>query len=275
MAARTGNSGILLAGGGFRTGSFQVGVLEAIYRANIDPIYYQGVSVGSLNAAKLVESGSIDELKEIWTRIESKGPKRLFSPRRSKKEKLSPYANKNLVKLIESLKLALIISSKKRFDIVTRNESLNQPEIFCNQSPTFASSPETLAKALLASISIPGFFDPVQIQNCWYSDGLYCMINPVLDLALDTIFMVTRNRTQSALGKSRSERAEYPFDHLSDCVMEAKISELRSRLTDSKIIVIQPEMEIPTLTFKSFKKGDISKYIQHGFEKTEKILSTP
>lgn len=273
MKTPLGNCGILLWGGGFKTGSFQIGVLEALSRADIDIRYYQGVSVGSLNAAKLVESGSIEELKEIWKKIETKGPGCLFSPRRSKNPKLSLYTNKDLAKLINSLKFELVINSDKRFDVIVHNESLGQPEIFCNQEDPIAYTPEIFAKAILASISIPGFLDPVQIHNCWYSDGFYCVVEPVLNLALDTIFIVIRGRAQSALNKSRDERAEYSFDHLLDCVAETKIADLQSR-TKSRVVVIRPEMEIPTLTFKSFKKGDISKYIQHGFERTEKVLST-
>ena len=49
-----GKVGIIFTGGGF-TGSFSVGVFEALWKAGIRPAHVQGISVGALSAAKVVE----------------------------------------------------------------------------------------------------------------------------------------------------------------------------------------------------------------------------
>lgn len=263
-------AGLFLCGGGFRTGSFEVGAALAFQKAGLSFQYYQGVSVGALNAAKLVES-SAKSLKDIWLTIEKKGPNILFNNYRVPLHLLgkSLYSNKSSVRLIDSLDVKTIIQAQERLDIITYNESLETVEVFSNRDNI---NEEILKKALLASISVPGVLDPVQIGNHWYSDGLCCLAKIPDGLELDILFVVTCDKPSSMINEKWKIRVSLSFERLYEVLVEKLVRELQAT-NKTKIIVVRPTLKIPTLTFRSFKKGDITAYIDHGFEETNKILN--
>ena len=72
-----GKVGVVFNGGGF-TGAFSVGFAKAIWKNGIKPEIIQGVSVGAISAAKILEKG-IDELERTWLEIEKSGASAIFN----------------------------------------------------------------------------------------------------------------------------------------------------------------------------------------------------
>ena len=68
----------LYGGGGF-TGIRSVAYSKALLAMGIRPDFVQGVSVGTLSAAKLIECNwDIKQLEEIWLNIQKIGPSSVF-----------------------------------------------------------------------------------------------------------------------------------------------------------------------------------------------------
>lgn len=61
----------VLSGGGAK-GAFQVGVIEKLFHAGIEPDVIYGTSVGALNAACFAHGG-VDRMKAMWKALKSRG----------------------------------------------------------------------------------------------------------------------------------------------------------------------------------------------------------
>lgn len=210
--------GLVLLGGGF-AGCYQVGPpLVLKKRGYYDRIKkIQGVSVGALNAAKLVEDGP-EALCKIWTeKIEPKGPEVLFSG-------LTPffvsalrgrnyiYGSQALDDLIsQNLDYKKVLNSPIELEIVVRNRSRNRIEIFTNRPLSGGSeiikvegcedrivrktidTPELLHKVIKASASLPGFFPKVEINGDFYLDPYLMELETFAD-GCDTVFVLVNDQ---------------------------------------------------------------------------------
>ena len=73
-----GKVGIIFNGGGF-AGAFSVGYIKALWEKGIRPEHLQGISVGALNASKLLECDGAKELEQIWLDIEQARASSVFN----------------------------------------------------------------------------------------------------------------------------------------------------------------------------------------------------
>jgi len=147
----------LALGSGSALGLAHIGVLKVLHRNNIFPDYLAGTSMGAVIAALYAAGNTPEEIEHMakttnWHEIID------FT---------IPKSGLLQGHLIE-LRLRKLLKNKKFHDlkiplqIVAYNIDLEESAIF---------SQGDLARALRASISIPGIFNPVKINNYHYIDG--------------------------------------------------------------------------------------------------------
>lgn len=187
-----GKVGIIFNGGGF-AGAFSVGYIKALWECGIRPEHVQGVSVGALNAAKLMDINAFEEFEKIWLDIEKAKASTVFNwkdiPGNIVRKSGSLYNNKGLLDIIHKIDLNKIIKSQTELQVVVCNESNGEKEVFSSHDPVFKNNPELLKQVILASASIPGVLPPVKIGNQQYSDGVYFSLEPMIQTGCDTIFL--------------------------------------------------------------------------------------
>ena len=192
-----GKVGVIFNGGGF-TGAFSVGFAKAIWKNGIKPEYIQGVSVGALSGAKLVESG-IEELEKVWLELEQRGAKSIFNwsdavwniPRK----KSSIFNNHGIVELLSKADFAKIINSPTELQIVTTNESKDwEQEIFSNREEKYRDNPTSFKLPVLASTAVQGGLPPVMIDNEQHSDGMIFSLEAAAKAGCDTIFLLLNDQ---------------------------------------------------------------------------------
>lgn len=171
---------LVLPGGGYR-GAKQVGPAKELFSRKT-PSIIQGVSVGALNAAGLVEVGP-DGIEARWKLIEKSGPNQIFNWRTAAFHVLTNalFSTKGLDDLVNKMDMSKIIGSPIELQVVTRNETTQEHVIFSNRDPRMEKDPEIMRKAIKASASLPGFFPAVEIEGAWYSDGYYFDLERLAD----------------------------------------------------------------------------------------------
>lgn len=208
-----GKTAFIFSGGGF-TGAYSVGFLKALTAKGIRPDFVQGVSVGSINAAKFLESG-VEELEKRWLKIQELGPSSIFdSPifhSANFEFKLRNWRHwKNLILklrspaicdndrlfklLIRDLDFQAIVDSDIEFQVITFNKSKNTQEVFSNRDDRVRKNPPLLGQAILASCSLPFFLPPVLINGEWHSDGQTFKLKEAINAKCDTIFLFLNNQ---------------------------------------------------------------------------------
>jgi len=187
-----GKVGIIFNGGGF-AGAFSVGYTKALWEHGIRPAHIQGVSVGALNAAKLMDTEAYEDMEKIWLDIEKAKASTIFNwkdiPGNIVRKSESLYNNKGLLDIIQKINLNKIINSPTELQIVVCNESKGEKEVFFSHDPRFKKNPELLKRIILASASIPGILPPVKISDQQYSDGIYFSLESMIETGCDTIFL--------------------------------------------------------------------------------------
>lgn len=224
-----GQVGIIETGGGF-TGSFGAGGLEAIFDKGISPYCMQGTSVGSLTICKTAETDSPKNAKKSWLEIEVKRAKFIFDWKNLVTtvplQKNALYYNTGLKSLIDNIDVRPIIDSKRKIQIVTKNESRDwEQTVFYNHDPRFKENPELFRKVILASTAIPGFLPPVEIENEIHSDGIHFCLESMISEGCDTIFILLNDQADEV---SRWDQRLVYLSHL--LYEETMISRLEKAL---------------------------------------------
>ncbi|RKZ28841.1 hypothetical protein DRQ36_09845, partial [bacterium] len=163
--------GLLLTGGGAK-GAFQIGALKYIIGESVrDYDIVSGFSVGALTGA-MVAQGDFELLHEVWAGIQS--IRDIFGGNlRFYKGFLTMKPLRKIVeKLLDAEKLR---SSGKRFFYFTVDL---QNGLLVERDETS----EPLTDWLLASATIPGVFQPVEIDGRQYVDGGVMATNPLSPL---------------------------------------------------------------------------------------------
>lgn len=191
--------GVVFDGGGF-AGAYSVGYIKAVHALGLRPIYAQGVSVGALTGAGYAEdNGDPCKAEKIWLKTEREGPHAVFPTldiaRRVFKSSL--FANQGVSKLADTLDYPTLVSSPMRFDSVVYNETTRRQEIFSNHDQRCKENPFVLRQAIIASCSLNGFLEPVNIGRCTYSDGVSFLIKPAVQYGANTIFVFLNNAEDS------------------------------------------------------------------------------
>lgn len=176
--------GLVLSGGG-ANGAFEVGALQHIIGEK--KIHYDvicGVSVGALNGSILAqypegqEEASMEHLSNIWEQVnrDSDIYKKWYGgwlwhlPALWKR---SIYCTAPLQKIVhEHVNEARFRTSDKQLFIGAVCLNTGEYKVWDKSSPD-------ITEAILASSSFPVFFEPVQINHKWYTDGGLRDITPI------------------------------------------------------------------------------------------------
>ena len=172
--------GLVLGSGGAR-GYAHLGVLKALYEADIDIDLVVGTSFGAIVGAGYAAGRNIYELEKIaleigWIKllkmIDVAPPKGIFAG--NKLERFFSVLTQQ--KDFSELKIPLTVVAT---DIKTGEE------VLINKG--------SVSKAILASSAFPGIFAPVEIDNRWLVDGV--LVNPLpiqtaFDMGADIVIAV-------------------------------------------------------------------------------------
>ncbi len=172
--------GLVLGSGGAR-GYAHLGVLKALYEADINIDLVVGTSFGAIVGAGYAAGRNIYELEKIaletgWIKllkmIDVAPPKGIFAG--NKLERF--FSVLTLQKHFSELRVPLTVVAT---DIETGEE------VLINKGP--------VSKAILASSAFPGIFAPVEIDNRWLVDGV--LVNPLpiqtaFDMGADIVIAV-------------------------------------------------------------------------------------
>ena len=232
-----GKVGIIFNGGGF-TGAFSVGYIKALWERGIRPQHVQGISVGALNAAKILEYESAKELEKIWFEIEKAKASTVFNwkdiPQNVWKKSPSLFSSKGLWDIIQKLDMEKIVNSPVELQIVTCNETKGEKEVFSTRDQRFIKNPGLFKQIILASASIPGVLPRVKIGEDYYSDGIYFSLEPMIQTGCDTIFLFLNDQYMEE-NQRWDERLFNMKNFLYEEVVSFKIHEVLREHPDFKL----------------------------------------
>jgi NTE family protein len=182
-------NGFILSGGG-TLGSIQVGMLRALFEADIRPEVLVGTSIGAVNAAFLAADPCLERvqaLQEVWHGARSRdlfsmNPLRMAHAFRRRgslfpSEKWRAFLTKNLpYERIEDAAVPLRIIATD----------------FEDGSPVVLDS-GSVVDAVMASTSLPGIFPPHRIGDHLYLDGALSEpvpLKPAVEGGADTLYVL-------------------------------------------------------------------------------------
>ncbi len=165
----------VLSGGGSR-GALQVGALQALLEAGLQPDFFIGASIGAVNAAFLALNGftkpSLDQLASAWRNANTSDmfpPNYLWLTVRAMVGRSSPDPSRRLQEFFVSHgitpELRFINIQQPKLYIVSSDLNTGQP-ILHGEEPQ-----ENVLEALLLSTALPPWFMPVRRQERYLMDG--------------------------------------------------------------------------------------------------------
>lgn len=269
-----GKVGFILSGGGF-AGAYTVGFLKALAARGIKPKYVQGVSVGTLTAAKFIGTDcNAEEVEKKWLEIQSLGPSSIFNKRDilPNMRSSSLFNSKRAYELlVKDLDLKAIIDSPIEYQIVTLNNGQKRQEIFSNRDEKVKNNPALLEKIFLAAIGLPGFLPPVLIDGEWHSDGLIFRLAEAIKAKCDTIFIFLNNPLTPQEGEKEIGKARWYQRLIFGLQIENNLLIIKEikRAVEYGYKLIQNN---PIPVFDNVYHGGLPKKIQQGIKKLAKDL---
>jgi NTE family protein len=179
----------ILSGGG-TLGSIQVGMLRALFEADIRPEVLVGTSIGSVNAAFLAAGPSperVEALRALWHGVR---PRDVFP--------LNPLRMGHAL-----LRRGSLFPAERWRAFLTKNLPYDRIEDaavplriiatdFEDGSPVVLDS-GSVVDAVMASTSLPGIFPPQRIGDHLYLDGVLSEpvpLRPAVDAGADTLYVL-------------------------------------------------------------------------------------
>jgi len=181
----TVNYGIVLSGGG-ALGFAHIGALQALEEAGIELPVVSGASMGALVGAMYAYGYSPKEMIDIIEREKIYKKSKIFDFRLFRKKGISDH--RKLSKVLDN------IFQKNSFDSLQRFFALSMTD-FVNLETEYAFSGDNLKEKLMASSSIPAFFEVIELNGKIYVDGGVMNnlpIEPIKDKC-NTIIMIDVN----------------------------------------------------------------------------------
>jgi NTE family protein len=188
-------------GGGGKWGAVEVGMLQALDEAGIQPDLVLGTSIGAFNGSVVASSPGalgVERLTALWEEIANSGLLRGdFLHQMKSVATLQPsiQGSHSIRELLES-----VHGTDAQIDDLNLPFQCVAAQIETASEHWFDSGP--LVDALLASTAIPAIFPPVQIGGMHYYDG--GLVNSVpltraVELGATRIFVLQVGRIESEL----------------------------------------------------------------------------
>ncbi|KKU05272.1 MAG: hypothetical protein UX07_C0019G0004 [Parcubacteria group bacterium GW2011_GWA2_45_30] len=280
---------IIFGGGGYR-GAAQVGwlkgILPELVSRNIPIGYLGGASVGALNAGKLAEARTsqellqkLRELETTWLNVEKQGPSSVF-PLNKMKMILNfihdkPFLDgKTLWDLLYNPLLAQIpfdtaqvVQSSIQLDIFMSDRSTGQQVIFSNRDPHIIQNPTIIAHAIVASCSISLFFPSIRIGEELFGDCGYIRLDRAIEAGCDTIIILLPYRENGNLDEPKgfaSKLFAKIYTSYSSAVHELDREKIASgrRIAEEIEVIRQLQEEIRPLIWKKSKRNTIDEFFR-------------
>ena len=264
-----GRTAFVLSGGG-SLGAMQVGMLQALTEAGVQPDLLIGTSVGAVNAAWI--GGCPDHegalrLGEIWRTL-----------RRQDIFPLSPWSSaRGLLgrsnHMISNLSFREVLAKHMPYE---RLEQAAVPvhvittELKTGRSVLISSGPAV--PALLASTAIPGVFPPVTIGRREFIDGGVANHTPIaaaIELGAERIFVLPvgypwlRQEPTNALGMALFALARF---------VEQKLDSEVSYYSHQADIQVLPTFEVPAVSPADFRHTD--ELMTRGYRSARRYLAS-
>jgi len=157
----TVNYGIVLSGGG-ALGFAHIGALQALEEAGIEFPVVSGASMGALIGAMYAYGYSPKEMTDIIEREKIYKKSKIFDFRLFRKKGISDH--RKLSKVLDN------IFQKNSFDSLQRFLAVSMTN-FINLETEYAFSGDNFKEKLMASASIPAFFEVIELDGKIYVDG--------------------------------------------------------------------------------------------------------
>lgn len=278
---------LVLSGGGAK-GAFQVGAIQHII-GHLEKQYdiYCGVSVGALNAAFLAmfsngqEKLAAKSLTDIWNTIDdSKIFKQRYPIGKSLSTLLSALSSKSLY---DSTPLINLILDKLVLELVrTSGKILRVGAVSLNtgEYKEWGETDKDIALAVAASSAYPGFFNPIKIEEDYWTDGGVKQVIPLrAAIALGAkeidIIKLTPEKTTDRIDVEHMNvagGAPVLLDIMSDEISanNIRLAQLMAP-QDVKIRVLQPSRVLLRNSL-NFSQKKIQENIAQGFYEAQRIL---
>ncbi|OGF25571.1 hypothetical protein A2331_01375 [Candidatus Falkowbacteria bacterium RIFOXYB2_FULL_34_18] len=257
---KTKKIGFALGGGGAR-GLSHIGVLKVLFKEGIKPDFIAGTSMGSIIGAAIACGMDIHDLEEKILNYKSKRKILKTFIDLGKPMKTLLKGNKILRYLEEEVTFHKnFVDTDIPLAITATDMSTGNPKIFRRGD---------IAKAVMASICVPGIFPPVEIEDSLYIDG--GVINPtpidiVKNMGADIIvavdFMINNNQLK------KNPDIVSVLIHTYEIMRTYNLRNQIFRF-GHQTIIIQPVIR---KTIDSFKFLDVERFIKAGEEEATKHL---
>lgn len=187
-------------GGGGRLGAAEVGMLRALFEAQVTPDLIVGTSIGAMNGAAVAASPTletIDELEEMWTTLDKNevfSGSMLSGAANLVKTRTSLQSNQALRKLIQKMLPA------RTFEELEIPFQCVAASIERAAEHWFFEGP--LVDAILASSAVPGILPAVKVGDEHYIDGGIVNSIPIgraVELGASEIFVLHVGRIERPL----------------------------------------------------------------------------
>ncbi len=151
--------GLALSGGGAR-GFAHIKILEAFDELGIKPTIISGTSIGALIGSLYASGMEAKEIKDYFKKLNFTKYAQMFD---------ISFSNKGLVKGNKVQKIFNKLIQEKQFKDLKIPLKIVATNFYTRKQKIFEKG--NVSKAVRASISIPGVFEPVIIGKSYYVDG--------------------------------------------------------------------------------------------------------
>ncbi len=255
----------LVLGGGAAKGFAHIGVLKVLEKNNINIDMVAGTSIGALVGASYLVKKNIDDVEKIARAFELKKFLDFHIPKRGiiKGEKLENFLRETF--------------SNKKFEDLNKKLFVTATDLNNNQLVIFNRG--DLSKAVRASISIPGIFEPVENDGRILIDGGWKAPVPtqvLKDAGCDVIIAVNLNSIEMnkpVYDNATLKKKKVKFPNILQILLESteiyekELISLKDEIQDVDVL-IEPRV----FTRDSYDFNHSKKLIRKGELATEKQI---
>lgn len=252
--------GLALGGGGAR-GLAHIGVLKALVKANIKIDYIAGTSMGAFMGALYGVGIEVDEMTvEALSFNKRKAMTKLVDVAIPKKSILK---GKKVFRYIDDLLDRADFRDLKIPLRIVATDLSNGDQVIINKG--------NLARAIQASICVPGIFPPVKINNKYLVDGGVANPTPVdqvIDMGADVVIGVDLISRKNAKFKQEPNIVQAMLQSY-DIIRNKSINFCEGK-KNCNVVIVKPELKGHGVV-NSFKFYDIGEFIDEG-ERAAKVM---